>query len=141
LSFLIFDLDHFKRVNDTLGHLAGDHVLRAICALVKGTLRIEDIFARYGGEEFAVICRETDLPDAHVLAERLRAVVEGHSFVFEGAPVMVTVSVGVARMPDATVKSASDLVAHADETMYKAKRSGRNRVCVRTPSPAAGVIP
>jgi two-component system cell cycle response regulator len=141
LSLIFLDIDHFKTINDSHGHPCGDYVLSELAALVAESLRSEDIFARYGGEEFAIICRETDLPDAHALAERLRAAVEGHSFVYEGAQVMVTISVGVSRMPDPAVQSASDLVAHADETMYKAKRSGRNRVCVRAPSPAPDVIP
>jgi diguanylate cyclase (GGDEF)-like protein len=139
LSLIFIDIDHFKRINDTHGHPGGDAVLSELSAVAVESLRGEDIFARYGGEEFAVICRETDLRDAALLAERLRAVIEGHRFMFEGKSIPVTISVGVAHMPDPGVQSASDLVALADETMYRAKRGGRNRVCVRE-APGSGPI-
>ena len=134
LSLIFIDIDHFKQINDTHGHPGGDTVLAELAAVASESLRAEDIFARYGGEEFAVICRETELRDAAALAERLRAVVEGHTFMAEGKAVPVTISVGVAVMPDPVVQTASDLVALADECMYRAKRGGRNRVCVREAS-------
>ncbi|MEA2698683.1 MAG: hypothetical protein QOI66_2954 [Myxococcales bacterium] len=141
LSLIFLDIDHFKTINDTHGHPGGDFILTELASLVSEALRAEDIFARYGGEEFAIICRETEVRESAALAERLRAVVEGHSFMFEGKSVPVTISVGVAFMPDPGVQTGSDLVALADETMYRAKRGGRNRVCVRPPSPATAVIP
>jgi two-component system cell cycle response regulator len=130
VSLMFIDIDHFKRINDVHGHPAGDYVLVELAKLAHGCLRNEDIFSRYGGEEFAVISRGTDLAEAQSLAERLRRAVETHAFSFEGKSIAVTISVGVARAPRVGVTSPADLVAVADETMYLAKRSGRNRVCV-----------
>ena len=128
LALVLFDIDHFKKVNDTHGHQAGDHVLTEIAALLTSTLRAEDVFARYGGEEFAVICRGSDAGQAQVVGERLRKAVEGHSFVYEKTNIPVTISVGIAVLPDAAVKDASDIVALADQALYKSKHAGRNRV-------------
>jgi two-component system, cell cycle response regulator len=135
VSLMFIDIDHFKRINDVHGHPAGDYVLVELAKLAHGCLRNEDIFSRYGGEEFAVISRGTDLAEAQVLAERLRSAVETHAFSYEGKSIAVTISVGVARAPRAGVTSPADLVAIADETMYLAKRSGRNRVCVASATP------
>jgi diguanylate cyclase (GGDEF)-like protein len=129
LTLLFLDIDHFKRINDVHGHPGGDYVLVELAKVAHGSLRNEDIFARYGGEEFAVISRGTDVAEAEALAERLRRAVEEHGFTYEGKAIPVTISVGVARAPRAGVGSAAELVALADETMYAAKRSGRNRVC------------
>jgi diguanylate cyclase (GGDEF)-like protein len=128
LALVMFDIDHFKKVNDTYGHQAGDHVLSEISTLLTTTLRAEDVFARYGGEEFAVICRGIDTAQAQVVAERMRKAVEKNRFVFEGTHIPVTISIGVAGVPDATVKDATDLVAHADKALYQSKHGGRNRV-------------
>jgi diguanylate cyclase (GGDEF)-like protein len=127
LSMLIFDLDHFKRVNDSLGHLGGDHVLRTVAALVKRTLRAEDVFARYGGEEFAIIARGTDVDQAFLFAERIRAMVEHARIDFNGTPIPITVSIGVASLVCIGEPTADGLVAKADERLYAAKRGGRNR--------------
>jgi two-component system cell cycle response regulator len=105
-------------------------VLIEIAKLATGTLRNEDIFARYGGEEFAIISRGTEVPEAAELAERLRRAVESHVFTYDSKTIPVTISVGVARAPRPGVGTPSEFVAVADETMYEAKRSGRNRVCV-----------
>ena len=96
LALVLFDIDHFKKVNDTHGHQAGDYVLSEISTLLTGALRAEDVFARYGGEEFAVICRGSDIAQAQVVGERLRKAVEAHRFVYEGTHIPVTISVGVA---------------------------------------------
>jgi two-component system cell cycle response regulator len=130
LSLLFLDIDHFKRINDTHGHPAGDHVLVELTKLVQASLRNEDIFSRYGGEEFAIISRGAEVEEAAELAERLRRAVEETEFIFDGKRIAVTISVGVARAPRPGVSSPAELVAVADETMYVAKRSGRNRVCV-----------
>jgi two-component system, cell cycle response regulator len=130
LSLVFLDIDHFKKINDAHGHPAGDHVLVELAKLVMGALRNEDIFARYGGEEFAIVSRGIDVADAQALAERLRRAVEEHAFSFEGRSIPVTISVGVARAPRAGVATPSEFVAIADETMYEAKRTGRNKVCV-----------
>jgi diguanylate cyclase (GGDEF)-like protein len=128
LSLVLFDLDHFKRVNDSHGHLAGDHVLRSVAGLVKRTLRAEDVFARYGGEEFAVIARGIDVERAYLFAERIRITVANAKIEFNRTNVPITVSVGVASLDccgDAQGNEA--LVAKADERLYAAKRAGRNR--------------
>jgi two-component system, cell cycle response regulator len=130
LSLVMFDVDHFKRVNDTYGHLAGDAVLVHLTRITQATIRTEDILARYGGEEFAVICRGTPLLNAGVLGERLRARVEGETFDYQGTRLPVTISVGVSALPEANVATSPELVKAADGALYEAKRSGRNRVCL-----------
>jgi two-component system cell cycle response regulator len=130
LSLVFFDIDHFKKINDVHGHQGGDYVLTELARLVTKGLRNEDIFARYGGEEFAIISRGIDLPEGAALAERLRAAVASHQFLYDGQAIPVSISVGVTRAPRPGVHSATELVSVADETMYEAKRSGRNRVCV-----------
>jgi diguanylate cyclase (GGDEF)-like protein len=133
LALVLFDIDHFKQVNDTFGHQAGDHVLSEISKLLSGALRAEDVFARYGGEEFAVICRGNDEIQAQVVGERLRKAVEGHRFVHEGRPIPVTISVGIAVLPNPAVKDATDIVSFADQALYKSKNAGRNRVTIHEP--------
>ncbi len=130
LVLVMFDIDHFKKVNDTHGHQAGDLVLSEISTLLTSALRAEDVFARYGGEEFAVICRGTDLTQAQIVGERMRKAVETHRFTFEGTHIPVTISVGIAGLPDPAVKDATDLVARADKALYQSKHGGRNRVTV-----------
>jgi diguanylate cyclase (GGDEF)-like protein len=134
LSMLMFDLDHFKRVNDTHGHLGGDHVLRTVSALVKKTLRAEDVFARYGGEEFAVIARGIDVDKALRFAERVRAIVEAARIDFNGTRVPVTISIGVASVACVADPSPEALVAKTDERLYAAKRGGRNRSVGASPA-------
>jgi len=133
LALVLFDIDHFKKVNDTHGHQAGDHVLFEISTLLSGALRAEDVFARYGGEEFAVICRGSDESQAQVVGERLRKSVEGHRFVYEGTLIPVTISVGISVLPNPAVKDANDIVGFADQALYKSKNGGRNRVTVYKP--------
>jgi two-component system, cell cycle response regulator len=130
LTLVLFDIDHFKKVNDTYGHQAGDLVLSELSTLLTAALRAEDVFARYGGEEFAVICRGTDLTQASIVGERMRKAVETHRFTFEGTHIPVTISVGIAGLPDAAVKDATDLVARADKALYQSKHGGRNRVTI-----------
>ncbi len=128
LSLIMLDVDFFKRVNDTHGHLAGDAVLVTLAQVVVRTLRAEDVFARYGGEEFAVICRGVSREQAYILAERIRSLVEATPFESSGTRLAVTVSLGVAGMPEFAAQSSVQLVAAADEALYAAKRGGRNRV-------------
>lgn len=130
LSLLIFDIDHFKRVNDTHGHPAGDTVLAGLARHVLRIIRTEDVFARYGGEEFAVLSRGIALAGAAKFGERLRTAIEGYPFVHEGTRIPVTISIGVAAAPAPDVQRVSDLVARADRALYDAKEAGRN--CVRT---------
>src|SRR5580692_13145530 len=129
LSLVFIDIDHFKRINDVHGHQAGDAVLTQLATLLMSMLGEEEVFARYGGEEFAIVARGSTLEVGAALSEKVRAAVADHPFAHDGAAIPVTVSVGVAAAPAAGLASAAELVARADETMYAAKRSGRNRVC------------
>jgi two-component system cell cycle response regulator len=133
LVLVMFDIDHFKKVNDTHGHQAGDLVLSELSTLLTSALRAEDVFARYGGEEFAVICRGTDLSQAQVVGERMRKAVEKYRFVHEGTTIPVTISIGIASLPDPAIKDATDLVARADKALYQSKHGGRNRVTIHQP--------
>lgn len=130
LSVLIFDLDHFKRVNDTFGHTAGDLVLVETARIVATHLRSEDIFARYGGEEFVVLMRDTSLSVAAEVAERLRTLIGAEAVDFQGTDIRVSVSIGVTAMPPISVGSAIELFVRADRLLYQAKETGRNKVCV-----------
>lgn len=127
LTMLIFDIDHFKQINDTYGHPAGDSVLIELARAVQSTLRTEDVFARYGGEEFVILMRDVDDRGAIVLAERIRHMVEHHPFVHEGTRIPVTISIGVGSLND-DVSEAVELIHVADKYLYKAKNGGRNRV-------------
>jgi diguanylate cyclase (GGDEF)-like protein len=126
LTLVMFDLDHFKRVNDTYGHQAGDLVLRSVARRVTETIRKEDIFARYGGEEFAILLRNTDIEGAFIIAERVRRAIEDLEVTHNGRRIPCTVSVGIAKL-DNTISRPSDLIEAADERLYQAKRKGRNR--------------
>lgn len=130
LSLIMFDLDFFKQINDTWGHLAGDAVLREVSALVKSLARLEDCFARYGGEEFAFVLPGVPLPKAAVLAEKIRFCVEAHAFVWNSHRMPVTVSLGAAELP-ADETDLLQIIRLADECLYEAKRGGRNRVVAR----------
>ena len=129
LALVLFDIAHFKRVNDAHGHPAGDAVLRELAAGVLESVRKEDVFARYGGEEFAVLSRGLDTAGAVRFGERLRGWVEGHIFAPEGTPIPVTVSVGVVSFPDSPIQDPAAFLKTADEALYRAKGLGRNRVC------------
>lgn len=131
LSLIMLDVDHFKRVNDTFGHPAGDEVLAKVAAVVHATIRTEDVFARYGGEEFVVLCRSVEMQNAAVLAERLRARVESMIVEHEGERIAVTVSLGVTGLPEIMAQTPEQLVSAVDEALYEAKRGGRNRVVVK----------
>ena len=127
LSLILLDIDHFKRVNDTHGHLAGDAVLKGLGELLRREARAIDRVCRYGGEEITIILPETGLEAAANFAERLRAAVEAWPFDVDATPIRMTVSIGVASWP-AQADSAQTLVAAADAAMYAAKQGGRNRV-------------
>lgn len=126
LALVMFDLDHFKRVNDSYGHQAGDIVLRTVAQLVMDTKRKEDVFARYGGEEFALLLRNTALDQAFIAGERIRRLIENMEVIHNGRRIPTTVSVGVATLDDG-VEQPTDLIERADERLYMAKRKGRNR--------------
>jgi len=127
LSLIMFDIDHFKKINDTYGHLAGDYVLKQLAAVIKSRIRREDIMARYGGEEFSIILPEIDSYNALQFAEKIRRLTEKSLFRFEDTEIPVTISIGVtALVPDMT--DPSDFVKMADEKLYEAKEKGRNKV-------------
>jgi diguanylate cyclase (GGDEF)-like protein len=128
LSLVMFDLDHFKDVNDTYGHPAGDLVLQQVAQRVSETVRQEDLFARYGGEEFCLMLREAAADKAIRCAERCRKAVERAPYDFNGTPILVTISLGVATLLDAEYSQPEDLLAAADSYLYRAKTRGRNRV-------------
>jgi diguanylate cyclase (GGDEF)-like protein len=122
------DVDFFKKVNDTYGHMAGDHILREMGRLMMGILRKGDLGGRYGGEEVIFFLRETPLPGAVSFAERVRKIVESHPFIHEGKKIPITISMGVATSVGDNFSSPDSLIKAADEFLYKAKQSGRNRV-------------
>jgi two-component system, cell cycle response regulator len=131
LAVCMIDLDHFKRINDTFGHTAGDVVLSEIGKLLLQWARETDLPCRYGGEEFAVILPETSLEGARVACERLRRMVAEHRFEHEGAPaIKVTISIGLAHYDKEVEQTVSDLINKADAALYRAKKEGRNRVSV-----------
>jgi diguanylate cyclase (GGDEF)-like protein len=127
LCLIIFDIDFFKRVNDTYGHLAGDHLLRHTASLVKPRLRREDTFARTGGEEFAVLLPEIPLDGARTTAEKIRRIVETAQLQYEQHAISCTISLGVAEVTGSET-AADDLYRAADERLYQAKQGGRNQV-------------
>ena len=127
LSLVMLDIDHFKKINDTYGHLAGDYVLREMASALRTRIRKEECFARYGGEEFVLALPETSHDNTLFLADKLRKIVEQHAFVFEGKSIGVTFSAGVADLK-AGHDGALAFLKDADEKLYEAKKQGRNRV-------------
>jgi two-component system, cell cycle response regulator len=128
LALLLMDLDFFKKINDTYGHPAGDAVLRDFSKLVCKICRTEDVLSRYGGEEFCLLCRDTELMKASVLGERIRHAISAHFFTAGSHQVKITVSIGIAGLPDPAITTPEALVLAADEALYQAKQRGRNCV-------------
>ena len=126
-SLVMLDIDHFKCINDTYGHLVGDQVIRDISALIQEYARETDIAGRYGGEEFALILVDTSSKNAYIFAERLRSAVEAMIVKYAGVEVNFTISIGVAEL-DVSVKSAENWIGKADSALYEAKNNGRNQV-------------
>jgi diguanylate cyclase (GGDEF)-like protein len=133
LALILFDLDHFKRVNDTWGHLAGDDVLRDVAALMTRLIRSEDVFARFGGEEFVLLVRGISHTNVGRFAERLRVAVERLAIASESTVLRVTISIGYASLDELADRDRGPeaLMRVADERLYRAKTDGRNRVCGR----------
>jgi len=129
LSLVMFDIDHFKRVNDTYGHQAGDKVIEQIAELVREHIRESDLAGRYGGEEFGVVLSDTDKAGAGIFAERLRKAVETMHVLHNGEAIRFTISLGVADLSQPSTSHA-DLIAWADQALYTSKKTGRNRVTV-----------
>ncbi|MEG0008148.1 MAG: sensor domain-containing diguanylate cyclase [Aeromonas sp.] len=132
LCLIMLDLDHFKQINDTHGHPAGDHVLQQLVQALTAELRESDRLGRYGGEEFILLLGESDLVEGARVAERLRARVAAMGIVLEGQGVPVTISLGVSGVlpMGAAYPACAELLAQADRALYQAKRTGRNRVCL-----------
>jgi diguanylate cyclase (GGDEF)-like protein len=134
VSCMYIDVDHFKQVNDTHGHQAGDDVLREVASRIKAELRMSDALGRFGGDEFVVLLIDADLESARIVAHRIRASVADQAFLLaEGKGLAVTVSIGVAALPEVgrehpIEEVAQQLVAQADAALYEAKQQGRNRV-------------
>jgi diguanylate cyclase (GGDEF)-like protein len=127
LSLLIIDIDHFKNVNDTLGHRAGDYILKQLANIFVTRSRRVDYACRYGGEEFAIILPEIDIMGAFKFATMLKDAVASHRFLFEGNEIFITISIGVSDVMDCD-QSAEELIETADRRLYLAKERGRNRV-------------
>ena len=131
VSLVIFDADHFKKVNDNYGHQVGDAVLIQIAKVVRGTVRGEDVFARYGGEEFALVLRGIDIDGCGAVAERLRERIAALKIQTERGVLSVTVSAGCSSLSTCEDKTPEGLIASADRRLYGAKHAGRNRVVTR----------
>ena len=129
LSCILFDIDNFKRINDLYGHLHGDKILREIAELINRSIRKSDYLARYGGEEFVILLPDANLRNSIKLAEKLRKLIEEHSFYANEQTLRLTISLGVVSNEIPEVASASALVEMADKALYKAKREGKN--CTR----------
>jgi len=128
LSLILFDIDRFKAVNDRLGHLGGDFALRELAACLKSCVRKEELIARYGGEEFALVLPETSHETAGSVAERVRQLVENHSFRYESEVFKLTISLGVVTTSGNEPLTPEELIRSADAKLYQAKREGSNRV-------------
>ena len=128
LSFVLFDLDHFKRVNDTYGHPAGDAVLIEVAKVVRAEVRVEDCVCRYGGEEFGVVLRNVDLVGARAMGERILAVIRELRVKHDTTTLEITASVGCASARELADATPNSLIELADKRLYVAKKSGRNRV-------------
>jgi two-component system cell cycle response regulator len=131
LSVVMMDIDYFKKVNDSWGHLVGDEVLRVFSERVRNVLRSDDALCRLGGEEFVLISERTDLQDAVRIAERIRLTVSSTPFSTQAGPVEITCSLGVMTVDESNKGTVDDLLSLADQYMYAAKAAGRN--CVRSP--------
>lgn len=133
LSLLLIDIDYFKNINDSYGHLAGDHVLKDLANHLKHVARESDIIARYGGDEIAIIAPNTNKENAFTLAERLRKIVEESSISLpcaDGKDLNITISTGVSILEDQNFKTSKELILETDKSLYQAKEQGRNRVII-----------
>jgi len=130
LGVLMFDIDHFKQVNDTYGHVVGDRVLRNITALIRQGIREGDILLRYGGEEFMVILPGASKDDSFTIADRVRHIVRDNKTAYGDNQIAVTISVGVDSMPESSVSGELELIANADEALYRSKNSGRDKALI-----------
>ena len=132
LTVMMIDIDRFKRLNDTYGHVSGDQVLKAVAGAIISSVRQTDLAARYGGEEFVVMYPDTDLETARVIGERIRETIEEMTVEYDGASIGVTVSLGIAEFDEMRDRSSKALVDRADKALYQSKRTGRNKVSLAT---------
>jgi diguanylate cyclase (GGDEF)-like protein len=128
ISFMMLDIDFFKKVNDTYGHLAGDMIIKQVADIIKNSVRDSDIVGRYGGEEFGVVLSETNAQEAGQVSERIRQTVENNSFDIGTEKVKITLSIGIYTKDYAEALGYKEVIKRADEALYKAKQNGRNRV-------------
>jgi len=140
LTVMIVDLDHFKAINDTYGHPAGDEVLRQVAKMLAESARSSDLVARYGGEEFVVIAPDCPLSAAVELANRFRSLLTERTISVDGAPIAVTASVGIAAAGNETQDSPTELFRRADQALYHAKRSGRDAIWIYDHSQAGPTV-
>jgi diguanylate cyclase (GGDEF)-like protein len=137
LSLMLIDLDHFKKINDSYGHIAGDLVLKTMGQHLLKSIRLENIACRYGGEEFAVIFRKTHTDLAYTVAERLRKLIESEKIPYLEHSIQTSVSIGIATYHQGNFALMDDLIRQADTYLYEAKRAGRNQTLTSTHRPAA----
>jgi diguanylate cyclase (GGDEF)-like protein len=130
LSIIMFDIDHFKKINDTYGHQAGDFILRQISQVAKDNVRAADVVARYGGEEFVICLPETKMDKAFHSAERIREEIEKKEWIYDGKKIPVTISLGVASFRETPEDSVAQFIKDVDSALYQSKEGGRNRVTV-----------
>jgi diguanylate cyclase (GGDEF)-like protein len=128
MYIVLFDIDHFKRINDTYSHQASDQVLQTVAAACREHLRQMDVFGRYGGEEFIILLPELEIQHAQQAAEKIRALIAGQTIVFDDRSIAVTVSLGVAEFSDG--EPLNQLLVRVDKALYQAKEGGRNQVRV-----------
>ncbi len=131
LSLMMIDIDHFKKINDTHGHMAGDLALKTIGQILTKNLRLENIACRYGGEEFAIILRNVGPELAHTIAERLRTSIEQEKVSYRGKTIQITASIGISTYDKENFATIEDLIQSADELLYEAKELGRNRTILK----------
>ncbi len=133
LSLLFLDIDYFKNINDTYGHVIGDGVLKNLAENIKDVARDSDIIARYGGEEIAIIATNTSIENAAILAERIRKIVEDYRLNLPCASreeIRITISIGVSHLDIPNITTSEELILEADKALYRAKNDGRNRVVI-----------
>lgn len=127
LSLIMLDIDHFKAINDTYGHIAGDQILKNMGTILASQIRLENVACRFGGEEFGIVIRGASSSQSHLVAERLREAVNSQIVDFRGKKIQFSISLGVATFDGINFQTAEDLLLKADELLYKAKESGRNQ--------------
>jgi len=129
LSLIIFDIDHFKQINDNHGHLTGDMILRDLCQRILPFIRKDETFARYGGEEFVILLPEINSEQAYSFSEKILSAINSDDFIVENISIPVTISIGIAQLDLESITSPNELITAADSKLYTAKNSGRN--CVK----------